>query len=286
MSPDKTPPPITQIGKFEIKVALLPLLSRTVLIKNLLIDDATILWTIDEDRLIKTRERSRIKTASDINLPILEKVTLRNINVNISGQETHDQTKIIISHFSIDDERDTGTLHIKSNGTVDSEKYLIDGQIGTLTKILDKTASYPVEIALKTANLDLKVSGTIDEYVEGEGLNIDVSVEEADLSNILKVVGVDIPELGHLNLHGTIIGSVEAPGFSDFNMAISGGNKVEFSAKGSAANLISGDGANIAISGSTSNRDVIRMLLPEELHDFDEFTFKGRLRNVQGELCS
>ena len=198
--PDKTPPPITHIGKFEIKVALLPLLSRTVLIKKLLIDDATFFWVTDEDRLIKTRERSRIKTASDINLPILENVTLRNINVNISDQEMDDQTKIMLSHFNIDDDRDTGTLHIKGNGTVNSENFLIAGQIGALTEVLDETAPYPVELVLKIANLDFKVSGTIDDPLHDRILDLHVFGEATELASTLNLFYTDFPKIGHLKL--------------------------------------------------------------------------------------
>ena len=273
-------------GRLRTRLDIKPFLFRVILVKELLVEDATVSFVAGEGiRPEEIEKWAPGKKLDDIDIPILESVNLRNVDVSYFDKDTEFSLKLNLRSFAIDDVRDDGPLYVRGEGAMNNADFTIEGQLGSLADALKRTRPHPINLKLNVADLGLILSGTVDDLLEGEGLHIRVSAEGADLSNILKVVGVDIPELGHLNLHGTITGSVEAPGFSDFNMAISGGNKVEFSAKGSAANLISGDGTNIAISGSTSNRDVIRMLLPEELHDFDEFTFKGRLRNVQGDYA-
>ncbi|MEE8423249.1 MAG: AsmA family protein [Thermodesulfobacteriota bacterium] len=268
----------THIGKLKIKLDIKALLSGVVLFKELLAEDTTISFITGEGvRSQKSAEQEPVKTLNDIDIPIFESVKLKNVNVSYFDKDTEFSLQLNLRSFLIDDVRDKGILHVRGEGTMNNANFAINGQLGSLADALERIRPYPVDLKLNVADLIFTLSGTVDDPVEGEGLNLHVAAEEAELSKILNVLKLDVSKLGRLNLKGTIIGRVEAPGVSDLKVSISGGTDMEFSAKGSAANLISGGETDIAISVSSSNRDVIRMLFPDEYHDLSEFTFKGRL---------
>ncbi len=273
-------PVSAHLGRFRIRIDMKPLLSGVILIKELLAEDAVISFTAGDDvRSDEGAERKPGNKLDDIDIPIFESVTLRNVNVSYFDKGTDFAFDFNLRSFVIDDMQDEGPLYVKGDGALNNADFAIKGSLGSLADALDRTRPYPIDLSLNVSDFSFILSGTVDDPVEGEGLNIGVSVEEADLSNILKIAGVDIPELGRMNLAGTLIGSVEAPGISDFNVTISGGNELEFSAKGQVANLISGEGTDIVIFGLSSNRDIIRTLFPGDLHDLTGFNFEGRLFN-------
>ncbi len=272
------------IGHIRTKIALKPLLSGVVLIKELFVKDAVVSYVDnggprpDQSEKVKLREK-----IADIDLPILESVTLTNINVTYLDKESDYSMQVLLHNCIIDDVRDTGLLYIKGAGTVENTDFSIDGQLGSVSNALRHIRPYPVDLSLNVDDHAFRISGTIDDPVEGKGLNMHITVEEAELSNISNVLKVDVPRLGHLDLNARVIGDIDAPGISDFRMEISGEPNFEFSAKGEVANLLTGEGTDITISASTSDRELTTLLLPEDLHSINKVIFTGKLRNIEGD---
>jgi hypothetical protein len=249
----------------------------------LLADDIAISLTIDEDGPQGPRYASRTETPPDIVIPIMESVTLRNVNVRILDKDMSRPVRILLRYFNIDDIRDTGPLFVKGEGAVSGKDFQIEGRLGPLADVLTHARPYPVELNLGVVDLDLKVSGAVDDPIQGEGLDLHVVAEVAELANTLNLLHLDVPRLGRLKLEAAITGDSTAPSVSNLNTTISGEARFQFAAKGSIINVMSGEGANLLISGSCTNKDIIRMLLPEELPDFSEVRVEGHLREAKGD---
>jgi hypothetical protein len=251
----------------------------------LLADDVAISLKIDEDGPQDPRYASGTETPPDIVIPIMESVTLRNVNVRISDKDISSPVRILLRYFKIDDIRDTGPLFIKGDGAVDGKDFQIEGRLGSLADVLTHTRPYPVELNLGVVDLDLKVSGAVDDPIHGEGLDLHVVAEVAELANTLNLLHLDVPRLGRLKLEAVITGDSTAPSVSNLNTTISGEARFQFAAKGSITNIMSGEGANLLISGSCTNKDIIRMLLPGELPDFSDVRVEGHVREAKGDFA-
>jgi len=278
--PDNSQIAITYVGRLRVKIALLPLLSGTVLIKELYINDMTIsLMTGGESEL----DDRHIPVTEGLHLmvPVLENVALRNINMVISDRDKGRSVPILLRNFNIDHVHGTYLLYIKGEGTLDANDFLVEGRIGSVADVLNRADPYPVEFNLKVADLNLTVSGTVDDPISGKGLDLRVAGEGLEVANILALFLTDIPNLGQLRLDAVITGDATAPSVPSLSITVSDRSQFEFTAEGSIANITNGEGTNIRISGSCTNKDLIRMMLSGELCVFNEVKVKGDLCKTQ-----
>jgi hypothetical protein len=204
-----------QMGQLKVMLAIKPLLSGIVLIKKLHIEDGTIAISIGGDTTsVEEHDRISRRKHGKITIPILEHVTVRNVNISYAENGAEAPLQVSLRSFRIDDVGEADPVNVKGEGAVNNAGFIIEGQFGSVEEALDNNRTFPIDVSLRST---------------------------------------------------------------------SGKTDVEFMAKGSIDNLKSGDGADISFSGSSSNRDVIRLLFPDDLHDVTAFSFEARLRHVQGE---
>lgn len=283
--PNGSQPPITAIGKLRIKIALSPLLTGTLVVKELMVEDVAMSVRVGEASEPESRRVSAMKAPSDIDIPIMESVRLRNIRLDLVNEAENSTVPIMLRQFDIDDIKNAGPLFIKGEGTVSGNDFWIDGKLGALAAIFRGDQPYPAFLKLRSTGFNLTTSGTVEDLVDGEGLKFQLTGEAGELSNMLGLLQIDVPRLGHLNLEATVSGDISAPRVSNINVTLSGDPQVEIAVKGSIGNAMSGEGTNILVSGSCSNPDIIKMLLPENLPLISRISIAGNVREAKGALA-
>ncbi len=267
-------PHLKSIGQFHLKIALKPLLLGTFLVKQLQIADVII-----EDvniRPDKDAESRLTESLPDIILPVFESVSLKNIKLTDSNRRVRFQ----LNQLAVDDVQDSGPLNVKGDGSVNGTEFQIDGRLGALRDIFNRKRPYPLELNLKFADLILSVSGTVADYEDGEGLNLQVAADGQDLAQLLKMFQLDFPSPGHLNFKAMLSGDLAAPRVSDLKLTISGDPSVEISAAGAITNLRDGEGTDILISVLCRNQNLLQRIFPGNWKVLEELKFNGALRKV------
>ncbi len=271
-------------GHIRTRIALSPLLSGTVLIRELFVGDTTISFIDEDGSMPEHREEKSLRDKlAHIHIPVIESFTLQNIRANYRDREFDYALDILLNSLSVDDVRNEGPLYVRGAGKVNNTDFSLNGQLGSVADVIKHDRPYPVDIGLSITDLSFRISGTIDDPLEGKGLNIHVSADEAELSNMLEVLQANVPGLGNLDLDADVTGDIEAPSVSDFKLNISGKPQTEVLAKGSIMNLLTGEGTDIAVSGLTSHKDLIHLLLPEDLHTISELELSGTLLKSEGD---
>ena len=282
---DGSSPPVKSIGKLHIQIALKPLLGGVLLIRQLLAEDVAMAVTIGQDaeagddRVLTGRGRP------DIEIPIMENVRLRNIRLDVTDAAASRTIEIRLRNFDIDDIRDTGPLFINGEGSVSGIDFEIDGRLGALAAMLRGAEPFAVYLNLTSPGFQLSISGTVEDLMDGKGLDLKLSGEAGEISNLFKLIHRDVPPLGHIKLEATITHDINAPQVSYLDVKLSGDSLVEFSANGSIANAITGEGTDIQFSGSCENPDIFKLLLPEHLPVLNRIRMAGKLREAQGEFA-
>ncbi len=270
-----------EIGRLEVKVALLPLISGAVLIRHLLIHDATVsIVRRAEVRagVLKPEEEK----PSDILLPVLESVSLSNVQLTISDEDKSEAVRLLLGKLSLDDVGDEGPLYVKGEGTLNAREFEIEGQLGSLADILKGDEPYPVDLRLGVAGLRLTVSGTIDNPIHGQGLNVHVVAEADEMTNLLRIFNADFPNLGQLSLDAKIVGDASSPGLADIQLGVSRASDFNLAVKGSIGNMLTGMDTSLQVSGSCTSKDILEMLLPEGLPEIHRLKGEGRIRDGAG----
>jgi uncharacterized protein involved in outer membrane biogenesis len=282
---DGSPPPVTTIGKLHIQIALKPLLWGVLLFRQLLVEDVVVAVTIEEEAEPENGSVSTGRATPDIEIPIMESVRLRNIHLDVIDAAAKRTVEIRLRNFDIDDIRDTGPLFINGEGSVSGSDFKIDGRLGALAAMLKGDEPFPVALNLISSGFELSVSGTVEDLVDGEGMKLRLAGEAGELSNLFKLLQMEVPPLGHLKLEATIAHDIDAPRVSYLDVKLSGESRIEFAANGSITNAITGEGANIQFSGSCENPDIFNLLLPENLPALNRIRMTGKLLEAQGEFA-
>lgn len=283
--PDGDPPPITSIGKLTIRIALWPLVTGTLVFRELLVDDVIMAIELAAEAESDDHRGSSRKTPPDIQIPIFESVRLHNVQLDVIDTAANRRVEVRLRQFSIDDARDTGPLFIKGNGSISDNDFTIDGQLGALYAIFKGADPYPVALTVRAAGFHVSASGTVADIVDGEGLALQLSGEAGELSNFFKLLKIEAPPLGDLKFHATISRDVNAPRVSDLSVTLSGGARLEFALKGAVDNAISGEGADLRFTGSCADPEVLSWVLPANLPELQRIRAAGEVRETDGVLA-
>jgi len=269
-----------EIGRLEIKVAILPLLSRAFLIRHLLIDDATI--SIVHRKRTRPGASEPDKRPSHLLIPVFESVSLRNVHLTVGDENATELVRLVLEDYSLKDDGDGGPLYVEGKGALNDREFEIEGQLGSPADMLKDDEPYPVDLRAHTAGLALTVSGTIDDPMHGQGLNMRVVAEAGEMANLLRIFKADFPNLGQLSLDAKIVGDASSPGLADIQLAISRASDFNLAAKGSIGDMLTGKGTSLQVSGSCTSKDILEMLLPESLPEIHRLEGEGRIRDGAG----
>ena len=282
---DGAPPPVTAIGKLHIQVALTPLLRGVVILRQLMAEDVVMAITINEDAKAEDGRVPARRAASDIKIPIMESVRLRNIHLDVIDAAAKRTVEIRLCNFAVNDIRSTGQSLINGEGSISGNDFKIEGRTGALSALLRETAPFPAELSLTAPGFEVAVSGTVQDLLGGKGLALKLSAEADELSNVLKLLHMEVPPLGHISVEASIAHDMDAPEVTRLDVRLAGDSRVAFAANGSIANAFTGKGADILFSGLCENPDIFKMLLPENLPALNRVRMVGKLFEAQGEIA-
>jgi uncharacterized protein involved in outer membrane biogenesis len=274
---DLSGPTTAELGRLEVKVALLPLTSGALLIKHLLIHDATVSIVRRTEVLKPEPEKP-----SDIIFPVFESVSLCNVQLTISDNDKSKDVRLVLRKFSLNDIGDEGQLHLKGDGALNGNKFEIDGQFGSLANMLNGDEPYPVNFRLNVAGFSLAISGTIDNLIHGRGLNVRVLAEADEMTKLLNIANADFPNLDQLNLDATIVGDASSPGLADIQLNVSSASNFNMEVKGSMENMLTGKGTSLQVSGSCADKNILEMLLPGGMPEIHSLKGEGRIYDGDG----
>ena len=273
-------PATAELGRLEVKVALLPLLSGALLIRHLLIDDATVSMVRRAE--VRAGAFEPDQRPSHLLIPVFESVSLSNVQLTISNEDKSEAVRLLLRKLSLDDVGDQGALYVKGQGTLNAREFEIDGQFGSLADMLKDDEPYPVNLRANTPGLALTLSGTIDDPMHGQGLNVHVVAEAGEIATLLRIFNADLPNLGQLSLDAKIVGDASCPGLADIKLGVSRTSDFNLAVKGSIGDMLTGKGTSLKVSGSCTSKDLLEMVLPEDLPEIQSLNGEGRIRDGDG----
>ena len=276
-------PPVQHIGQLRIQLAVRPLLTGDILVKHLEINDMTIAWVLGEDAE-KSGGRPWSADNKSTTIPMFEDVDLRNIRASISNRDGSRIDEIVLERFDIDDVKGMDRLRVTGEGSVNDNVFLIEGLLGSLADAMERARPYPIELNFRVADFFFNISGTIDDVTRGDGLNVRLVAEEAELATLLNILKADSSPVGGLNLYAMVTGDIGAPRVSELAIRIGDEAAPRFTAQGAISNARTGEGTDIQVTASIKNKAIIQWLLGEGLFDLNAVRLEGTFRETGGAI--
>ena len=214
-------PDLARIGHLEVQLALRPLLSGTLLIPRLILEDAN----FELEKGADGTTNWVMPPARGGLVPVLGTVALRNVGWHYRDQATGQETSIALGHLTVEDLGNIARLD--GEGTWDGRRIGAKGEFGTLARALDPAKPFPIDLSFFLPALELSVHGTMADPVAGRGLDLSLTGRSGNIAELLKMLDSDLPLAGRLDGEAKLSGELAALRLSDLHLSVAGNQSRE-----------------------------------------------------------
>jgi len=214
---------MARIKRFEVKVAVMPLLSGTLEVKRIVLSGADIL--IERDRQGRGnyeftpaegakakpkpgKKKAAGKPEKTTELPALalREVTIEDAKVTYRDARSGQKLALQVDRMNVRG----GTaepLGFDVTGSYNSAPFKAGGQLGPLAALLTPAKTpWPVTLKAEAGGATVSVQGTVKQPAKGAGLDLRIAVEGKDLSGLAPFAGAPVPPLGPYSFALRVLG--------------------------------------------------------------------------------
>ena len=210
---------MVKVGRFEIKVALLPLLKKNIEINRFIIKDPDILIETDKNGKanfeFKTAEKApATESKPAVTEPAKGEIALPGLTVNefeiINGTLTYKDGKtgkaetVKLKNLKAGIQGLDKPFTIDLTGSYNDNQFDMSGTLGSINGINDPAIEWPVDIAVKAFGVNSSIKGSIKNPVEQQGIKLDFSVKIGSWDKLSGLAGQEIPIKDALSVSGNI----------------------------------------------------------------------------------
>jgi hypothetical protein len=210
-------PQLAKIKRFEIKVRLLPLLSRRIEVKRLILIEPEILFETDpsgksnlafetskKQDLTKGKEETKAEgnwklSALSFNELQIEKGRITYIDHELKKTYGATVGNLMATAASIE-----SPIKLKLKGAYNDNSFEVAGTLCTLTAFINPNKAWPVNLAVKTDNATLTLDGTVKDPLARRGIELNFTLTGKDLASFKQFSGESYHLRGPFDISGRI----------------------------------------------------------------------------------
>jgi uncharacterized protein involved in outer membrane biogenesis len=265
------------VGEFQTRVRLDSFLEGIYWIKSLVLDDVQL----------------EVKQAADdngfdfkgITIPafVIEQARLSNLNVIYHESNPDKSHALELESLVVDDVNNSGPLGIQGNGQLENRPFSIKGRLDSLVQLIDAAQPYSVQLDITSGTLESRIEGTIARPIEGEGLDLALSLTDSQLTRTLRLWNDSAPELGTVSAQTWLRGDYDRPRLEQISARVQRPGELDLNVTGEIADLTNLGQLDLQLDGRSSNPTVISWLLFDRRNRLKALTLKGTVHARHGE---
>jgi hypothetical protein len=217
-----TRPEMVKVGRFEVQVALMPLLSKQIDVKRLVLADTDILletnaagagnWAFDAAKPAAPAQPANQPAqaaGAPLPLPVVREVELRNARFAFRDGKTRETQEVKLERVLLNADSISSPLKLEIAGAVNvpalagEQKFTLKGEVGSIERALQTAgAPWPVNLAFGVGDnvLTGKLAGAIQAPSAAQGIAMALTLAIPDLQKLAALAKADSPIAGPLNL--------------------------------------------------------------------------------------
>ena len=201
-------PDMAEIRRFEIQLALIPLVFRHVAVKRIVLTSPDILVETSSaggsnlDFLGKIGAGSAKKekpATGKVELTVNE-IKIENGSLTYRNGKTGKAYVLDLSRFDASAGSADSPLKVTATGSYNGKTFDVKGNFVPLAGFTDPTTSWPFSLDVALAGATIGIKGTIKDAVNLRGIDAKVTVSSKDATRIGEFIGVSLPLQGPLDL--------------------------------------------------------------------------------------
>ncbi|MEW5726591.1 MAG: AsmA family protein [Pseudomonadota bacterium] len=249
-------PEMAKAERIEAEVALVPLLSRQVEVRRLVLVDADLLLETDakgrSNWNFSTLPSAGATPPADGSPPTrfaAREVLIRNATVTWRDARAKSEDRLTVDRFVLVPEAGaSGPLAVEAKGGVNGTAFDLKGVVGGLA-----SRPWPVKIQGTVDHSVVTVDGTVADPLAGTGLDLKLTAQGEELAQPLALAGVAVKPVGPFKLSGRLTESGGAYALSEMDAAVGRRDAALVSAKGSVKNLLEATGVDLTMGVESDN---------------------------------
>jgi len=202
-------PEMAKIKRFEVKVALIPLIGKNIKIKRLIFIEPDVLIESDgagrsnlDLTIVTEQEQDKSERRDEEEGLQLVGLTFNHVRID-KGRLVYKNGKsgknytLMLDSLNAYASNDDSPVEIEIVGHYNNEPFAVNGNIGALAGFFDPERSWPLKLTARAADATAVIEGEFKDILNLKGLSISIKSEGRSISKITELSGItDIPDLG------------------------------------------------------------------------------------------
>jgi uncharacterized protein involved in outer membrane biogenesis len=208
---------MVNVGRFELKVSLMPLLKGNVEVHRFILKDFDVLietdktgkgnYQFDTDKKAKTEEK-KPDTESDVGAAppafAVNELEIKNGVITYRDGKTGKTQNLTITNLTTGIKGFENPLTIDLSGKYNNESFKVSGTLGSIKGLNDPETQWPLDLSINAFGAVAGIKGSIKNPAEQKGINIDFNVKIDDWSGLSKLAETEIPLKDAFGISGNI----------------------------------------------------------------------------------
>ncbi len=201
------------IRRFELEVALLPLLSGDIQVKRLVVVQPDILLETDKEgrgnwEMTAPAEKAE-EEAGPVTLPSFDRVVVRDAVLTYRDGQTGEEFHLRLSKLAALKTSRAVPLEIAFEGAYNEIPFHAEGAVGLIRNLVG-AGPYPVQLNVEVGGATVTIDGRIAEPMTGRGLDLKIHARGQSLADLAALGGAELPPLGPYDLGVQVAGDGKA----------------------------------------------------------------------------
>lgn len=284
-------PDMLSIGKFEAQIALIPLLSKNIEVKRLILNDANILleknkageanWSIKLTDALDTKpEEKQEASATAGELPGLDinEVRIKNATLTYKDAKTGNTEQVVLKKLDLEAGGLNQPLKVAMDASYNDIPVSLNGTGGSIQKLVNNEP-YELTVSSKVGKISSELSGKIADLQQVKGVNLNLSLNMDNLQDVAVLIKQELPDVGPIEIKANV--SDKGAGYELKSLAATI-DKLNLNATGEIANTATLKGIKLKFNANVAKLSDLNRLAGTELPGIGPFSLSGTATDSSG----
>ena len=284
---------MVKVRRFEVEVALFPLIFRDIRIKRLILVQPDILletdakgignWSLGDAAAPPSPPTTKPGGTKVGPAAIaVEKVRIEKGILTYRDGKTKRATSLTLDRLDIQAKDVTSPLTINLAAAYNGKAFTLAGITGPLSELQAPSRPYPVKLSLKAGGATVEVDGTIAKPVEVAGIDLKVTAKGQELAEVARLAGQKVPALGPFAVAARVTGSSQALSASGIDASLGKAERVLVKATGAVKDALHARGIDVSVAVESKDLKSAAQAFGVDLPPVPPLSAAARIRDIQG----
>jgi uncharacterized protein involved in outer membrane biogenesis len=252
-------PEMATIKRLDLQVELIPLLSKKIFIKRLVLQEPTVLIETDKSGkpnfLFDTarpgaspQAKGEPQPKAPASIPALgvDQLEILKGRFTFRDGKTGATHALLVEKYTMKAASERSPVQLSLLASYDNKPFEVAGTVGPLVALTDPETPWPLKLTAKISGLNLSLDGDIKDVLGARIVSLAADANGASLKDAAAAAGLaKVPDIGPFRVSFQLKGQGEALSLKELKGEVGKEDLVRLTFSGAVRNVLAGSGADI-----------------------------------------